>query len=217
MAVTDEFTLLARRADAPLDRLSLALAAQFRPVDYDGALRRLDALGAELRDALGTAPGRRALVALLAERHGFHGIGEPDEERPDDAMLDVVLERRCGPPELLAVVYQEVARRAGLPVWGVGLRGHFVVAYGGAEAPIVLDPFREGCELPPALAPAPLRRCTAHQTVLRVLDILVAGYARRADLSSAIRAAELRLALPVPHAERVAQQRDLIALRARLN
>ena len=48
-----------------------------------------------------------------------------------------VLARRRGLPILLSVIYVEVARRAGVPLRGVGLPGHFVVGHfgGGAVAP----------------------------------------------------------------------------------
>ena len=42
------FSVLAARTDPPLDQLALAIAAQFREVDTDPALQRLDELGEEV-------------------------------------------------------------------------------------------------------------------------------------------------------------------------
>jgi hypothetical protein len=50
-----------------------------------------------------------------------------------------------------------------------------------------------------------------------MLNNLVAGYERRARLGDAIVASRLRLALPVPDAERARLEEELVALEARLN
>src|SRR5438477_6235070 len=48
-------------------------------------------------------------------------------EDPRNSFLNEVLDRRTGIPITLALVYMEVARRAGLPVVGVNFPGHFLV------------------------------------------------------------------------------------------
>jgi regulator of sirC expression with transglutaminase-like and TPR domain len=216
----EPFAALVRRPAPELDRLALAMAAELRPTDAPAALVALDALGAEL--AAAAPPGSRpaaqaeALTAVLAERHGFAGGPEPYAE-PELSMLDAVLRRRRGLPILLSVVYVAAARRAGWPVWGVGLAGHFVVGHFGAGGPLLLDPFRGGAPLPPALAGAQLRPWSAHETVARMLSNLVHGSTSRMDLPLAIRAAELRVLVPAPAAARERVQAELRALRARLN
>src|SRR5688572_20915947 len=117
------FAELAAQPDPPLDRLALALAAEFRDVDARRALAPLDVLGTELR-AEGGRPAARpedqahACSALLGDKHGF--TGDRDHyDHPDNSMLDVVLTRRRGLPILLSVVYVEVARRGGIPLVGV--------------------------------------------------------------------------------------------------
>ena len=154
----DRFTTLAGDPGAPLDRLALALAAEFRPVDAGAALAALDALGADLAAAVPAGAGPdaevRACAEVLGERHGFRG----DRERydaPENSMLDLVLERRRGLPILLSAVYVEAARRAGIALAGVGLPGHFVVGHFGARPPLLLDPFAGGEALPaPPASPA---------------------------------------------------------------
>ncbi len=55
-----------------------------------------------------------------------------------------MLRRRRGLPILLSVVWIEVARRAGAPVYGVALPGHFVVGFGSGEEQVLVDPFDGG-------------------------------------------------------------------------
>jgi regulator of sirC expression with transglutaminase-like and TPR domain len=131
-------------------------------------------------------------------------------------MLDVVLERRKGLPILLSVVYVEVARRAGIALAGVGLPGHYVVGHFGQVPPLLLDPFNGGAGLE-AAAEVDVRAWGPHETALRMLNNLVGSYQRRADLARAIRAAELRLELPLGAPDRAALAAELLSLRARLN
>src|ERR687885_532557 len=114
------FAELARAPDPPLADLALALAAEFGDVD---------AVGPCAGDAVAEA---RACAGLLGGRHGFAGDRE-EYDHPDNSMLDRVLERRRGLPILLSVVYVAVAERAGVPLGGVGLPGHFVVGHFGAR------------------------------------------------------------------------------------
>jgi regulator of sirC expression with transglutaminase-like and TPR domain len=214
------FADLAEAADPPMDALALALAAEFRAVDAGGALAALDDLGAQLaRLATGTpaTPERAAEICgqLLGDEHGFTGDRE-HYDHPDNSMLDLVLARRRGLPILLSVVYIEVARRAGIPLAGVGLPGHFVVGHFGADPPILLDPF-DGGHAVQADVTAGVRPWSAHEIALRMLNNLVAAYRRRGQLSASIRAADMRLMLPAEPLARNALVAELRALRAQLN
>ena len=153
------FEDLAASADATLDLLALALAAAFRPVDAARALTTLDALGQEVANVLHGAartPQAEALALshVLGTLHRFAGDTE-QYDRPENSMLDRVLERRRGLPILLSAVYVETARRADVPLAGVGLPGHYVVAHFGAPEPLLLDPFGGGVPISP-------RRSYAH-------------------------------------------------------
>ncbi len=220
------FAELARHDAPPLDRLALALAAELRDVDEDAALAHLDALGDELRAVLASPalqghagdPVRQvaALREVLAERHGFGGA-ERQYDDPRHSMLDLVLERRRGLPILLSLVYVEVARRAGIPLRGVGLPGHFVAGHLGDDPPLLVDPFSGGAFVETD-APAAMRRpWDAHETAMRMLNNLVAAYQRRGDLGRALRAASMRLELPAAPALREELRAELRAMQARLN
>ncbi|MBF8172052.1 transglutaminase family protein [Streptomyces olivaceus] len=111
----------------------------------------LDRLAGELPFRPGTPRAwAEALRDLLGERYGFHGVGA-DYRRLESSLLHAVLRRRRGLPILLSVVWMEVARRAGAPVYGVALPGHFVVGFGaepglagGVEERVLVDPFDGG-------------------------------------------------------------------------
>jgi len=135
-------------------------------------------------------------------------------------MLPAVLERRRGLPITLSVLYVGVARRAGIPLRGVGLPGHFVVGHFVAPGagPELLDPFHAGVRIAlPDLPEAQLRPWGPHETALRMINNLVGSFTKRGALAEAIRAADLRLLLPVDpsHMERLTLEAR--ALRARLN
>jgi regulator of sirC expression with transglutaminase-like and TPR domain len=217
-----DFANLAGDPDPPVEELALALAGSLRETDRDGALRRLDQLGEQLTALLGDGVGGPEAEAwacgeLLGGLHGLAGDRD-DYDNPDNSMLDLVLERRRGLPIALSVVYVAAARRAGIPLEGVGLPGHFVVAHFGATPPLVLDPFAGGARV--SVQPGAerlVRPWHPHETALRMLNNLVAGYARRVRLRDAIVAARLRLELPVPDTERARLEEELVALEARLN
>lgn len=218
---SDAFAELACEPDPPVEELALGLAAEFRDVDPGPVRASLDALAADVEDEL-----RRldpdpvaALGAVIGRHHGF--TGETREyDHPDNSMLPVVLERRRGLPITLSVVYVAVARRAGIPLRGVGLPGHFVAGHfpvPGAR-PELLDPFHHGVRIAvPDLPEALLRPWGAHETALRMINNLVGSFTKRGDLAAAIHAADLRLLLPVDPPDLDRYGLEARALRARLN
>ena len=215
------FEDLAPSADATLDLLALALAAAFRPVDAVRALATLDGLGAEVVSVLDRSvrtPGTEALALshVLGTVHGFAGDTE-QYDRPENSMLDRVLERQRGLPILLSVVYIEVARRAEVPLAGVGLPGHYVVAHFGGSEPLLLDPFNGGAEVRGDAPSALVRPWSPHETAMRMLNNLVPAFRRRGDFTRALRAAEMRLALPAAIDEHARVRAELVTLRAGLN
>jgi regulator of sirC expression with transglutaminase-like and TPR domain len=221
MAELSSFAALARRPDARLDELALAMAAEFGAVDAAAALETLDALGAELAEIVAAtdrtpAAEARACAELLGARHGYAGDREHYDD-PDNSMLDRVLRRRRGLPILLSVVYVEVARRAGVALAGVGLPGHFVAGHFGAAPPLLLDPFSGGAPVAGEHAGPYVRPWSPHEIAMRMLNNLVGSYQRRGDVGAAIRAGELRVALPAEEALADALRTELRTMQARLN
>jgi regulator of sirC expression with transglutaminase-like and TPR domain len=215
------FADLATTREPPMDLLALAIAREFRDVDTGRALGLLDELGVELADRAAETGGAPEAVAsacgqLLGVQHGFRGNREHYDD-PNNSMLDVVLTSRRGLPILLSVVYIEVGRRAGVPIGGVGLPGHFVVAHFGADPPLLLDPFERGEIVSAPVEDEYLRPSRPHEIAMRMLNNLVGSYKRRGNLTAAIHAARMRLTLPSEPSLETTLRTELRALEARLN
>ncbi|MET9504627.1 transglutaminase-like domain-containing protein [Streptomyces sp. NPDC006622] len=188
-------------------------AAADRSLDEAG----LDAAQVELDSLAGQVPFRPggprawavALRELLGERLGFGGSAAA-YERLESSLLHQVLERRRGLPILLSVVWIEVARRAGAPVYGVALPGHFVVGFGPPEEQVLVDPFDGGRLLTgrdaellvtgatgAPLEPSMLAPAETLDVVRRILNNIRAWAAARPERSDvALWAVELGLLLP---------------------
>ncbi|WP_327288916.1 transglutaminase-like domain-containing protein [Streptomyces sp. NBC_01198] len=143
------FATAARDERPDLAELCLLIGARADPAldgaACDAAQIELDRLAGLLPHGLVTPMDwAAALHRVLGAGHGFHGT-QGDYQRLTSSLLQEVLRRRRGLPILLSVVWIEVARRAGAPVYGVALPGHFVVGLGDPDGEHVLvDPFEGG-------------------------------------------------------------------------
>ncbi|MGX1367650.1 regulator of sirC expression with transglutaminase-like and TPR domain [Streptomyces canus] len=203
------------RSERPdLSALCLLVGAQ-----ADGALDEagIDAAQIELDELAGQLPFRPggprswavSLRELLGDRRGFRGSAA-DYQRLESSLLHEVLVRRRGLPILLSVVWMEVARRAGAPVYGVALPGHFVVGFGPPEEQVLADPFDGGRVLAGAdaellvagatggsLEPSMLVPAQTLDVVQRILNNVRAWAAARPERSDVgLWAVELALLLP---------------------
>ncbi|MFD3539448.1 transglutaminase-like domain-containing protein [Streptomyces sp. NPDC058662] len=198
------FAAEARSERPDLALLCLLMAAEADPeVDervMDWAQIELDRLAGMLPYGLrGGRAWASAVTELLGGRLGFHGT-PADYERLSSSLLHEVLRRRRGLPILLSVVWLEVARRAGAPVYGLGLPGHFVVGFGDPEEGAVVDPFAGGASLgtgPAELASGPRTPARTLDIVLRILNNIRAWASSRPEQSAvALWALDLSLLLP---------------------
>jgi Transglutaminase-like superfamily len=123
----------------PLDRFLLALAGEFHQVDDAAALERLDGLA---RRAFGVAslPQEAAAARLIEAIAEGGGMCPGVAGDPDGLMLDRVLESGRGRPELLAAVYLEVARRAGLSLSLLSAGLNWFVAFEEAGELVLVAP-----------------------------------------------------------------------------
>ncbi len=209
------------RAERPeLGLLCLLVAAEADPALDEAATdrvsRELDRLAAEVAERAGHGAGTPpeawadALREVLATRYGFQGR-TPDYDRLSSSLLPEVLRRRRGLPILLSVVWIEVGRRAGAPVYGVALPGHFVVGIGDPDGRHVLaDPFHAGRALTLAdaeelvaratgasLSPLRLPAAEPLDVITRVLNNIRSWAAARPDQTAVqLWAVELSLLLP---------------------
>lgn len=146
--------------EGDLVRGGLLLAhIEYRDVDEGPALRQLTRLGAiatARMERLGARPSPHVQIELLNQllfdEEGFRG-NDTSYEDPRNAYLTDVVQRRTGLPISLAVLYLDVAHRAGIPLEGVNFPGHFLVRYRTSahhpEHPrdLVVDPFHGGAVL----------------------------------------------------------------------
>jgi regulator of sirC expression with transglutaminase-like and TPR domain len=137
------FTHAALSPDPELATAALLIArVEYPNVDAAAYLDRLDGLGREagLRVAAATPghlmmppgfdPGHYARVMALNDYlfGELHFVGNDTRyDDPRNSCLNEVLDRRTGIPITLALLYMEVARRAGVHVEGINFPGHFLL------------------------------------------------------------------------------------------
>ncbi len=109
--------------------------------------QRLDEMGHEaLVVCTGSTMERLAqLSRLFAGRWRFRG-NRDDYYDPRNSFLNDVLDRRTGIPITLALVYMEAGCRAGIPLVGIGMPGHFLVGCTD-RSDVYVDAFSEGALL----------------------------------------------------------------------
>jgi regulator of sirC expression with transglutaminase-like and TPR domain len=183
--------------EVTLDVAALEVATLENPViEARKYLEMLDQIAVGLaarRGALASGPEFISVAnSYLFGEMGFRGA-ETEYYDPRNSCLNQVLDRRTGIPITLSVVYIEVARRLGRPVFGIGLPGHFVVEYDDGEFSTYIDPFhagrlldREECSLLAheitgvdlAAEPAALDRVGSRYILVRMLNNLRSAYFR---------------------------------------
>lgn len=74
---------------------------------------------------------------------GFKGNKENYYD-PENSFVNRVIDKKCGNPILLSLIYILITNRLGLPFSGVNMPAHFLVQYLDAIEPIYIDPFNQG-------------------------------------------------------------------------
>ncbi len=138
------------------EAISLAEAAlliaseEYRDLDIAAYLARLEdmaeTLKRRLRPDISQADTIIALNRYLFDELRFSG-NTADYYDPRNSFLNEVLDRKCGVPLTLALLYIEIGRRIGLPVQGVSFPAHFLVKCQLREGTVVLDPYAKGSSL----------------------------------------------------------------------
>ena len=90
----------------------------------------------ELNDELTALEKIKILNHIFFTVHGFHGNTE-NYHSSDNSYLHSVIEQRSGNPISLCIVYMMICRELGIPVYGVDLPLHFILAYIDDEAPLM--------------------------------------------------------------------------------
>jgi regulator of sirC expression with transglutaminase-like and TPR domain len=148
--LSSEFTLLAAMGETlDLERAALALSRFGHPSTDEEAIRRqLDGFAAGLDEAIDAAEpdsieAGELLMRYLFQELGFRGNSASYQD-PDNSYFAKVLERRLGIPISLSCLALFVGWRLDIPVFGVGLPGHFILGHNAARGPKFFDPFNKG-------------------------------------------------------------------------
>lgn len=241
------FTSAALSPDPDLAVAALMIARiEYPALDASPYLAQLDAIGEEARRRVNQAPATAAeappqvdpdryakVMALNGYLFGeMRFVGnEVHYEDPRNSFLNEVLDRRIGIPISLAVVYLEVARRAGLHVDGVNFPGHFLLRARDAVTTdahsevVIIDPFHGGARLSEydcrqllrqhvgdeaAFDSALLVPATRHEIVVRILVNLKRLYVRMRSFPQARAISSLLLGID-PAAVSELRDRGLLA------
>ncbi len=125
----------------------LLAQTQYPDINIAAYQALLDSYAADLRDRLG---GQILPLRILAEINDylFRELsleGDPDHGRdPESCYLNRVIDRRKGSPIALCAVYWFLGRRLRLPVVGIGMPGHFLCRYQGANEAYFVDVYHKG-------------------------------------------------------------------------
>lgn len=222
----NRFNQVARSPDPDLATAALLIARlEYPKLNASHYLKQLDQIGEaalhrlreqqtlEAADPLETI---KTLNSYLFKEQGFAGNKHKYDD-PRDSFLNEVMDRRIGIPITLALVYIEIARRAGVYFEGVNFPGHFLLRMkspSGKEerinTDIIIDPFHGGAVLSEmdcqrllrehvgdevAFNERLLAKATKQQILIRLLVNLKRIYIKMRSFPQGLAITELLLAL----------------------
>jgi len=209
------FAVQAGRACPTHADLALALSAEFRrPVG--GFEDAFDELAASLLSVRYEPPEEQLAscaesVAARLEPRDLQWAGI------DDLLVDRVVRDGTGHPLALAVVCVEAARRAGIALGVVAGGAGCFVGHTLHDEPLLVDVARGGRLVEPGGRVDDVGWQCSHQVAARILNRIGERSERTGNVAWALRAAELRLALPFARPVLDELRHALGHLRARMN
>ena len=222
--------------DERIDLLRAALTfarVEYPQLDPTPYVRQIEELARRVQTSiadLGEASQRiAALNHVLFDEEMFRG-NTADYYSPRNSFINDVLDRKLGIPITLALLYMEVGRRAGFPLFGVGMPGHFMLKHYDEDGrSFFIDAFERGSVLTEedcrrkiesihagqiTLRPEFLMIVTRRQMLTRMLNNLRTIYLSRRDFRRAVQVVDLILVIYPRSPEDVKQR---AALRYNLN
>lgn len=138
----------------PRAALVYAQSIAYPRLNIDFYLDRLDQMVIQVRQVM---PGQISIhdkVDILSDflfnQLGFKGNRE-DYYDPRNSYLNEVLDRQLGIPITLSVLWITIAQKLGIPAYGIGLPGHFIVGIFEHQertgTQILIDPYNQGLRL----------------------------------------------------------------------
>jgi regulator of sirC expression with transglutaminase-like and TPR domain len=218
---------IADAADRPGPDLAapafLVARIEYPHLDPEPYLDRLEAMGEAAARVVAAADPRHdaplaaridAVNRYLFTELGFTGNRDHFED-PRNSCLNDVIDRRTGIPITMALIYIEVARRAGVRAEGVNFPGHFLVRClqdlhtDDPSEGLIVDPFHGGAILneaecrqllephmsEAAFEPSLLARATRRQILVRMLVNLKKLYVKMHSFPQARATTDALLAL----------------------
>lgn len=218
---------IADAADRPGPDLAapafLVARIEYPRLDPGPYLDRLDQMGDAAAHVVAKDPGHDAPLAARIDainRYLFDGLGftgnREQFDDPRNSCLNEVMDRKKGIPITMALIYIEVARRAGVRAEGVNFPGHFLVRClqdlhtDDPTDGLIVDPFHSGAILneqdcrqllnphmgeDAAFEPALLARATRRQILVRMLLNLKRLYVKMHSFPQARATTDALLAL----------------------
>ncbi len=204
-------------ADEKIDLLRAALTfarPEYPSMDEAKCVSLIESYAERVRDRRGDSEEAAHTIAsinvVLFQEEGFAG-NQSEFYDPKNSYLNEVLDRKLGIPISLSVIYMEVAQRVGLPVFGVGLPGHFLLKYYDLHGQqIFIDPYVAGRLLSPAecqtrldevyggqmpLQPEFLHSVSRRQILTRMLNNLRSIYINQRNFRKALTIVDFILAI----------------------
>jgi regulator of sirC expression with transglutaminase-like and TPR domain len=142
--------------DEQIDLLTSALTIaklEYPELEVSQYRERVTTLADRVKERASRSTDSLEILGVINEvlygDEGFRG-NVSDYYDPKNSFFNDVLDRKLGIPITLSVLYMEVARRAGVPVFGVGMPGHFLLKFyeiDGRE--LFLDAYNSGRLLSP--------------------------------------------------------------------
>src|SRR5688572_13603144 len=218
--------LICEAADRPGPDLAapafLVARIEYPKLDAEPYLDRLNFMGDAAFHCVARDPGHDAPIAAridavnryLFGELGFTGNRDQFDD-PRNSCLNEVMDRKKGIPITMALIYVEVARRAGLRAEGVNFPGHFLVRCledlhtDNPNDGLIVDPFHGGAILSEAdcrnllqphmsdaaFEPSLLARATRRQILVRMLLNLKKLYVKMHSFPQARATTDALLAL----------------------
>lgn len=180
-----------------LEKNALLIARYAYPsLDTEAYVQKLEGMATEVRERMGRrVSGEEAVKTLnryLFSEQGFRGNTKNYYE-VDNSYLNRVIDRRIGIPISLSAVYLLIGRRLGLPLYGIGMPGHFLVKFDSERYKIFIDCFNSGALLSEkdcsrflvqagyGFEEKYLRRSSNRTVLIRMLKNLIAIYGKLDD------------------------------------
>ena len=217
--------------DERIDLLRAALTfarIESPQLDIEHYVHRVEELAqrvaAIIQDADDPADCIAALNRVLFQEEMFLG-NAVNYYDPRNSFINDVMDRRLGIPITLSLLYMEVGRRAGFPLFGVGMPGHFLVKhYDVSGHTFLIDAFERGAVVTEedcrrkvnniyagqiTLQPHFLLTVTRRQMLTRMLNNLRTIYLSQRDFRRAVQVVDLILVIYPRSPEDVKQRAAL--------